>query len=104
MAHSLIFREVAMVFAGALIFGMLAWRLRQPLILGYVFAGLFLSPFTPGLHVQDVHTFEVMAEVGVILTHVFCGNRIFRSGTSSREVGRAHRRPAGHCCFRRAWR
>jgi CPA2 family monovalent cation:H+ antiporter-2 len=67
MAHSFIFREVAMVFAGALIFGMLAWRLRQPLILGYVFAGLMLSPFTPGVSVQDVHTFELMAEVGVIL-------------------------------------
>jgi monovalent cation:H+ antiporter-2, CPA2 family len=67
VAHSLIFREVAMVFAGALIFGTLAWRLRQPLILGYVFAGLVLSPFTPGLRVHDVHAFEVMAEVGVIL-------------------------------------
>src|SRR5579871_60538 len=67
MAHSFIFREVAMVFAGALIFGMLAWRLRQPLILGYVFAGLMLSPFTPGVSVQHVHTFELMAEVGVIL-------------------------------------
>lgn len=67
MVHSLIFREVAMVFAGALIFGMLAWRLRQPLILGYVFAGLLLSPFTPGPRVEDVHTFEIMAEIGVIL-------------------------------------
>src|SRR4029077_9233868 len=56
-----------MVFAGALIFGMLAWRLRQPLILGYVFAGLVLSPFTPGLRIHDVHTFEIMAEIGVIL-------------------------------------
>jgi monovalent cation:H+ antiporter-2, CPA2 family len=56
-----------MVFAGALLFGLLAWRLRQPLILGYVFAGLFLSPFTPGIHIHDVHTFEVIAEVGVIL-------------------------------------
>lgn len=67
MAHSLIFREVAMVFAGALIFGMLAWRLRQPLILGYVLAGLVLSPFTPGVRVHDVHPFELMAEIGVIL-------------------------------------
>jgi len=67
MVHSLIFREVAMVFAGALICGMLAWRLRQPLILGYVFAGLLLSPFTPGPRVADVHTFELMAEIGVIL-------------------------------------
>src|SRR5882762_11681517 len=67
VAHTAIFRDVAMVFAGALIFGMLAWRLRQPLILGYVLAGLVLSPFTPGLRVHDVHTFEIMAEIGVIL-------------------------------------
>jgi monovalent cation:H+ antiporter-2, CPA2 family len=62
-----IFRDIAMVFAGALVFGLLFWRLRQPLIVGYVLAGLFLSPLTPGLRVHDVHTFEVMSEVGVIL-------------------------------------
>ncbi len=62
-----IFRDVTMVFAGALIFGFLFWRLRQPLILGYVLAGLVLSPLTPGPQVHDVHTFEIMAEVGVIL-------------------------------------
>jgi len=55
-----------MVIAAALLFGMLALRLRQPLILGYVLAGLFLSPFTPGIQIHDVDTFEVMAEVGVI--------------------------------------
>jgi CPA2 family monovalent cation:H+ antiporter-2 len=63
----LILRDVAMVFAAAFIVSLLFWRLRQPLILGYVLAGLVLSPFTPGLRVHDVHTFEVMAEVGVIL-------------------------------------
>jgi CPA2 family monovalent cation:H+ antiporter-2 len=63
----LIFRDVAMVLAAALFFGFLCWRLRQPMILGYVLAGLVLSPLTPGPHVHDVHTFEVMAEVGVIL-------------------------------------
>jgi monovalent cation:H+ antiporter-2, CPA2 family len=62
-----IFGDLAMVFAGALVFGLLFWRLRQPLILGYVFAGLILSPFTPGPRVGDVQTFQVMAEVGVIL-------------------------------------
>src|SRR5580693_3020990 len=56
-----------MVFAVAFIAGLLFWRLRQPLILGYVFAGLILSPLTPGPRVHDVHTFEIMAEVGVIL-------------------------------------
>jgi monovalent cation:H+ antiporter-2, CPA2 family len=62
-----ILRDVAMVLMAALLAGLLFWRLRQPLILGYVVAGLVLSPLTPGPHVQDVHTFEVMAEVGVIL-------------------------------------
>jgi CPA2 family monovalent cation:H+ antiporter-2 len=65
--HSFIFRDVAMVFTGAFVCGLLAWRLRQPVILGYVLAGLILGPFTPGLHVHDVSTFEVMAEIGVIL-------------------------------------
>ncbi len=62
-----IFRDIAMVFAGAFLVGLLFWRLRQPLILGYVFAGLILSPLTPGPRVHDVHTFQTMAEVGVIL-------------------------------------
>jgi CPA2 family monovalent cation:H+ antiporter-2 len=62
-----IFRDTAMVFAGALIGGLLFWRLRQPIILGYVLAGLILSPLTPGPRVHDLHTFEIMAEVGVIL-------------------------------------
>ena len=66
-AHTLIFRDIAMVFTAALVCGLLAWRLRQPLVLGYVLAGLILSPFTPGLRVHDVHTFEIMAEIGVIL-------------------------------------
>jgi monovalent cation:H+ antiporter-2, CPA2 family len=56
-----------MVFAGAFVIGILFWRLRQPLIVGYVLAGLILSPLTPGPRIHNVHTFEIMAEVGVIL-------------------------------------
>lgn len=65
--HTVIFSDIAMVFAGAFLVSLLFWRLKQPLILGYVLAGLILSPLTPGLHVHEVHTFEVMAEIGVIL-------------------------------------
>jgi monovalent cation:H+ antiporter-2, CPA2 family len=65
--HSLIFRDIAMVLAASFLCGLFAWRLRQPILLGYVLAGLLLSPLTPGPHVQDVHTFELMAEIGVIL-------------------------------------
>ena len=56
----LIFRDIAMVLAAALGASLLFWRLRQPLILGYVFAGLILSPLTPGPRIYDLHTFEVL--------------------------------------------
>ncbi len=64
--HSLIFRELSYVFIAAILGGALAWRLRQPLILGYVLAGIVLSPFTPGPVVREAHTFQVVAEVGVV--------------------------------------
>ncbi len=63
----LIFRDIAMLFGGAFVIALIFWRLNQPLILGYVLAGLIFSPLTPGPRVHDVHSFELMAEVGVIL-------------------------------------
>jgi len=45
--RSAIFKELSYVFIAAILGGALAWRLRQPLILGYVVAGIALSPFTP---------------------------------------------------------
>ena len=51
--HSEIFKELSYVFIAAILGGALAWRLRQPLILGYVLAGIAISPFTPGPQVHD---------------------------------------------------
>ena len=62
-----IFHDIALVLAAGVAAGLLFWRIRQPLILGYVLAGLILSPLTPGPRIHDVHTFQVMAEVGVVL-------------------------------------
>jgi len=56
-----------MVFAAALMCGLVAWRIKQPILLGYVVAGLILSPLTPGVRVHDVHVFDLMAEIGVVL-------------------------------------
>ena len=49
--------------------GSLAWALRQPLILGYVFGGLLISPFTPGPSVSDPRSFDLFAEIGVVKAH-----------------------------------
>ena len=64
--HSAIFKELSYVFIAAILGGALAWRLRQPLILGYVLAGIAISPYTAGPVVREAHTFQVVAEVGVV--------------------------------------
>ncbi len=64
---TVIFRDLAYVFLAAVIGGAVAWLARQPLILGYVAGGIVIGPFTPGPALSDVHTFEVVAEIGVVL-------------------------------------
>lgn len=66
-ANPLFFRDLAYVFLAAIAGGMLAWKLRQPIILGYVLAGILIGPFTPGPTVTHIHTLELFAEIGVIL-------------------------------------
>lgn len=61
------YRDLAYVFGAAVVGGAAARALRQPLILGYVLGGILVGPFTPGPTVSDIHEFEVLAEIGVIL-------------------------------------
>ena len=61
------FRDLAYVFGAAVVGGSVAKALRQPLILGYVLGGFLIGPFTPGPTLSEVHQFEVLAEIGVIL-------------------------------------
>ena len=66
-AETTFYRDLAYVFGAAVVGGTVARVLRQPLILGYVLGGILIGPFTPGITVTDVHEFELLAEVGVIL-------------------------------------
>ena len=66
-ANPLIFRDLTYIFLAAAIGGLVAWRLRLPVILGFVLGGFAISPFTPGPQLSDLHSFEVFAEVGVVL-------------------------------------
>src|SRR3984893_95215 len=67
MIEATFFRDLAYVFSVAVVGGGVAKVLRQPLILGYVLGGFFIGPFTPGPTLSEVHQFEVLAEIGVIL-------------------------------------
>src|SRR5215510_559845 len=63
----IVFRDLAYVFVAAVLGGVLARLAGQPLILGYVLGGVLISPLTPGPSVSDLHTFELFAEIGVVL-------------------------------------
>src|SRR5580698_7800961 len=66
-SNPLLFRDLTYIFLAAVVGGLAAWKLRLPLILGFVLGGIAISPFTPVPHLSDLHTFEVFAEVGVVL-------------------------------------
>jgi CPA2 family monovalent cation:H+ antiporter-2 len=67
VTESIFFRDLAYVLMAAVAGGAVARLAGQPLILGYVLGGVFISPLTPGPSVSDLHAFELFAEIGVIL-------------------------------------
>jgi CPA2 family monovalent cation:H+ antiporter-2 len=66
-AHAIPFRDLAYVIIAAITGGLVAWRLRLPIIIGYVLAGIAISPVTPGPSVSDARSLELFAEIGVVL-------------------------------------
>jgi len=59
--------DVAVIVSAGFVGGVIAQRLRQPLILGYIAAGVILGPLTGGRLVSDPHDIELLAEIGVAL-------------------------------------
>jgi CPA2 family monovalent cation:H+ antiporter-2 len=64
MAETAFIVDLALAVLTAFAGGVLAQRLRQPVILGYLLAGVLIGPFTPGPTVEP-RTVHVLAEVGV---------------------------------------
>ena len=59
--------DFVIIIVAALVGGLIAQKLRQPLILGYILAGIAIGPYTGGVTVSDVHQIELLAEIGVAL-------------------------------------
>jgi CPA2 family monovalent cation:H+ antiporter-2 len=59
--------DIAIIVVAALIGGLVAQRLKQPLILGYILAGVIVGPYTGGVTVREIHDIELLAEIGVAL-------------------------------------
>jgi len=59
--------DIIIIMMAAFAGGLIAQRLKQPLVLGYIFAGIALGPYTGGIIVSGVHEIEMLAEIGVAL-------------------------------------
>ncbi len=59
--------DIVIIVMSALIGGLIAQALKQPLILGYILAGVLVGPHTGGITVSEVHNIEKLAEIGVAL-------------------------------------
>ena len=57
--------DIVIIVVAALIGGIAAHKLKQPLILGYILAGVAVGPYTGGVTVSEIHNIELLAEIGV---------------------------------------
>ncbi|MDB4964692.1 MAG: Potassium/proton Antiporter RosB [Myxococcales bacterium] len=65
-AHTFL-QNLALVLCVAALTTVIFQRLRQPVVLGYLLAGLIIGPHVPIPLVADAETVDTMAELGVIL-------------------------------------
>lgn len=59
--------DIVLILVAGLLGGLLAHFLRQPLLVGYILAGVLVGPHSVGPSVVEVHHIELLAEIGVAL-------------------------------------
>ena len=57
--------DIVIIVVAAFIGGIAAYKLKQPLILGYILAGVIVGPYTGGVTVSEIHNIELLAEIGI---------------------------------------
>ena len=59
--------DIIIIVLAAFIGGLIAQQLKQPLIIGYILAGVLVGPYTGGITVSGIHEIEMLAEIGIAL-------------------------------------
>jgi Kef-type K+ transport system membrane component KefB len=63
--------DLLIILAAAKIMGEIFERLKQPVVIGEILAGILLGPYIFGLidpsHVETFHVYQILAEIGVII-------------------------------------
>jgi len=67
MPHAQLITDLSIMLGVAAVVTFLFRVIRQPVVLGYVIAGMIVGPFTPGPQIGDTASIKVWAELGVIM-------------------------------------
>jgi monovalent cation:H+ antiporter-2, CPA2 family len=63
-----ILQDFTIIMIVASIMAMLSFKLRQPMVIGYIIAGMLIGPFTPPFSlIRNFDVLNLFAEIGVIL-------------------------------------
>src|SRR3954465_5856033 len=85
MDHLQLVVDLVLAVLAAFVGGVVAQRRGQPVILGYLLAGVAIGPFTPG-PTANTHSVQVLAEIGVALLMFALGAEV--SLAELRRIGR----------------
>jgi monovalent cation:H+ antiporter-2, CPA2 family len=63
-----IVQDFAIIMIVAAVMLLITYKLRQPMVIGYILAGMVIGPYTPPFKlIQNVETVNVFAELGIIM-------------------------------------
>jgi CPA2 family monovalent cation:H+ antiporter-2 len=59
--------DIVIIVLSGLFAGLITQKIKQPLIVGYILAGIVIGPYAGRITVSQVHDLELLAEIGVAL-------------------------------------
>ncbi|GAB4330494.1 MAG: cation:proton antiporter [Calditrichia bacterium] len=59
--------DLSIIIVAGFLGGVIAQKLKQPLIIGYIFSGILVGPYTGIVPISEIHNIELLAEIGVAL-------------------------------------
>ena len=63
-----IVQDFAVIMIVAAVMLLLTYKLKQPMVIGYILAGIIIGPYTPPFQVlHDIDTINIFAELGIIM-------------------------------------
>ena len=67
-AIELFVRDFAIIMIVASVMALISHRLKQPMVIAYIAAGMIIGPYTPPFSlITQIDTLQLFAEIGVIL-------------------------------------